>query len=62
MANEEALFVVISINEPAGDAVGAVGADFADKCKFPAVGFATDLNAMLSASIANAGRASEYLT
>ena len=29
VADEEALFVVVGIDEPAGDAVGAVAADFA---------------------------------
>ena len=29
MADEEALFVVVGVDEPAGDAFGAVAADFA---------------------------------
>ena len=29
MADEEAFFVVVGVDEPAGDAFGAVGADFA---------------------------------
>ena len=29
MANKEALHVIISVDEPAGDAVGAVAADYA---------------------------------
>ena len=31
MADEEALFVVVRVDEPAGDAVGAVAADFASR-------------------------------